>query len=71
MRILYVTYIPFSTGKDKEDFSQFLHYYTAYYYILQHKRDREIEIEQWHPGELVQFSLSVNCIALPGLKKKI
>ena len=30
MRILYVTYIPFSTGKDKEDFSQFLHYYIAY-----------------------------------------
>ena len=43
--------------------------------IIQHTRtttqhDREIEIEQWHPGELVQFSLSVNCIASPGLKKK-
>ena len=43
--------------------------------VIQHTRtttqhDREIEIEQWHPGELVQFSLSVNCIASPGLKKK-
>ena len=49
----------------------FLIQHTEVLYYYNAMRDREIEIEQWHPGELVQFSLSVNCIASPGLKKNL